>query len=301
MTSPDRLATGDLFVDLSHRTKLRIGGADRVRFVNGQITNDVRKATDLCAIEACVLNAKGRMDAHVFVRADDACFYVDAAAELRSVLQPRLERYIIADDVTIEDATEQFALFHVLSATAPQLANSAPVVSSRRFADAGWDVWANSEDHEVMATELRRQLRFCDDACAEILRIEQGIARWGHELTNEIVPPEANLEERAIDYGKGCYIGQETISRMKMSGQRNKALSALVSTNDDALASGMRLRADNDKEVGSVTSAAFSSRLGRQIALGYVKRGFNACGTRLRAFDAADVAVDVEIVDLPFR
>ncbi len=65
---------------------------------------------------------------------------------------------------------------------------------------------------------------FCDEEAAETLRIERGLPRWGHELTGEIIPTEANLEASAIDYAKGCYIGQEVISRIKMSGQTNKRL-----------------------------------------------------------------------------
>jgi Predicted aminomethyltransferase related to GcvT len=86
------------FLDLSGRTKLRITGNDRLRFLNGQITNDVRKATETKAIEACVLNAKGKINAHIFVSAAPDCFFVDAAPELRETLVTRLERYVIADD-----------------------------------------------------------------------------------------------------------------------------------------------------------------------------------------------------------
>src|SRR5438105_8630875 len=94
-----------LFFDLSPRVKLRVTGADCVRFLNGQITNDIRKATATKAIEACVLNAKGKMDAHLFVHQDNGSFLIDADEALRPVLQPRLERYVIADDITIEDVT----------------------------------------------------------------------------------------------------------------------------------------------------------------------------------------------------
>ncbi len=117
------------------------------------------------------------------------------------------------------------------------------------------------------------QLPTCDDDCAEVLRIERGIPRWGRELTNEIIPAEANLEASAIDYAKGCYIGQEVISRMKMSGQTNKRMCGLVPIAGSAIAAGMRLVSDG-KDVGWLTSVARSQRLGRTIALGFVKRGF---------------------------
>jgi folate-binding Fe-S cluster repair protein YgfZ len=89
------------FLDFSERTKLRVTGNDRLRFLNGQITNDVRKAGEAVAVEACVLNAKGKMNAHIFVSTAPDCFWVDAARDLREALPVRLERYVIAADVQI--------------------------------------------------------------------------------------------------------------------------------------------------------------------------------------------------------
>jgi folate-binding protein YgfZ len=148
--------------------------------------------------------------------------------------------------------------------------------------------------------------RFFDAASAEIFRIEYGIPCWGCELTEEIIPIEANLEERTVDYEKGCYIGQEVISRIKMSGQTNKRLCGLISLHDAALLPGMKLAraSDKSKEAGWITSAARSERLGKEIALGYVKRGFNTPGANLDAFASKDsgvaVATPVELVPLPF-
>src|SRR5436305_4552591 len=103
------------FRDLSARAKLRVTGADRVRFLNGQTTNDVRKASQERVQESCVLNAKGFFDAHLFLFAAPEAIYVDADEALRQSLPARLERYIISDDVILEDITERFALFHLLS------------------------------------------------------------------------------------------------------------------------------------------------------------------------------------------
>ena len=290
--------------DLSARIKLRVSGTDRLRFLNGQLTNDVRKASESNTIEGCILNAKGKMDAHVFLRADADCFLIDADVELRESLQSRLERYIIADDVQIEDVTDQLSILHVLTSERPA-ATDCRIVPANRFALAGWDIWIAAERHDEFGQQLSDQFRFCDCDCAEIFRIERGIPRWGRELTPEIIPIEANLEERCIDYEKGCYIGQETISRMKMSGQRNKKLCGLVPVPDAPLFAGMRLfaAADPSKEAGWITSAEQSSRLGKNIALGYVKRGFNATGSRLEAIVPQSPAkhFQVEIVDLPFK
>jgi tRNA-modifying protein YgfZ len=296
-----------IFLDLSERAKFRITGADRLRFLNGQITNDLRKASETSAIEACILNAKGKTDAHIFVFASGESFLVDAAADLRETLKVRLERYVIADDVQIEDVTDQFSLFHALSRQAPAL-ESGRVVSVRRFAEPGWDIWIDTAQHGALLHELSLRWTLCDFDAAEIMRIEQGIPRWGRELTEEIIPIEANLEQRTIDYQKGCYIGQEVISRMKLSGQTNKRLCGLTSMDDIPLQPGMKLVAPSapEKEIGWITSATRSETIGKEIALGYVKRGFNSARTKLAAVTAgnsvseAPQSIRVEVASLPF-
>src|SRR2546423_11403952 len=95
-----------VFFDLCARAKFRITGTDRFRFLNGQITNDLRRASETAAIEACVLNAKGKLDAHIFIAVVGESFLIDAEPELRETLRARLERYVIADDVQIEDVTD---------------------------------------------------------------------------------------------------------------------------------------------------------------------------------------------------
>lgn len=291
------------FLDLSARAKFRLTGTDRFRFLNGQITNDLRKTTETVAIEACVLNAKGKMNGHLFVSQEGESFSVDAQAELRETLRTRLERYIIADDVQIEDVTDQFSLFHVLSEKSPT-AEHARSVSVRRFAGQGWDIWSDAARHDAVWQQLSSAFAFLDSSAAEAMRIEQGIPRWGRELTEEIIPVEANLEQRTIDYEKGCYIGQEVISRIKMSGQTNKRLCGLISLDNVPFQLGLKLAAPSaaGREVGWTTSATRSERIGKDIALGYVKRGFNTSGTKLDAFSAENFAkrIPVEVVPLPF-
>ncbi|HYJ04010.1 MAG TPA: glycine cleavage T C-terminal barrel domain-containing protein [Chthoniobacterales bacterium] len=293
------------FFDCSDRVKLRLTGVDASRFLNGQVTNDLRKANGASAIQASVLNAKGKLSAHVFISAEEGAFLLDADPELREELPARLERYIIADDVQIEDVTESFSIFHVTGETAPTVPLPARNIAANRFGCPGWDLWIDPSERERLRQMLAADFAFCDDACAEVFRIEQGIPRWGRELTDEIIPVEANLEPTSIDYFKGCYIGQEVVSRMKMSGQTNKRLCGLVSLSGAPLQAGMRLRAEGDagKDAGWITSATRSARLEKEIALGYVKRGFNSNGTRLQAVhpeQAGQTGISVEVVPIPF-
>ena len=292
----------DFFLDLSARAKLRVSGADRFRFINGQITNDLREANETAAIEACVLNSKGKLNAQIFIAALGEAFLIDADPELREMLRARLERYVIADDVQIEDVTDEFSLFHVFTED-PLALESDRIVSARRFATTGWDIWSDPARHEAVRRELASAYLFIDSAAADVMRIEQGLPRWGRELTDEIIPIEANLEQRTIDYQKGCYIGQEVISRIKMSGQTNKRLCGLISLNNTPLQPGMKLVAPSasGKEAGWITSATRSPRLGKEIALGYVKRGFNNPATNLEALSLDPARpIPVEVVSLPF-
>ena len=284
------------FFDCSRRVKLRVTGADAPRFLNGQITNDLRKATATSAIPASILNAKGKLSAHVFVSMDDdRAFLLDADSELREELPARLERYIIADDVQVEDVTDQFSILHFLDER-PADATSSRTVTSERFGSPGWDFWGARIPESELREPFAERFFFCDDGCAETFRIERGVPRWGRELTNEIIPVEANLEASSIDYEKGCYIGQEVISRMKMSGQTNKRLCGLMSISGAPLTPDIRLTSETEpgKDAGWITSATNSDRLG-EIALGYVKRGFNETGTRLLAGE-----VPVQVAPLPF-
>src|SRR5438270_2555648 len=94
------------FFDLSGRVRLRVTGPDCFRYLNGQITNDLRKATPTTALQASILTAKGKLSGHVFVTAEeDGAFLLDADQEQRETLPARLERYVIADNVEIEDVT----------------------------------------------------------------------------------------------------------------------------------------------------------------------------------------------------
>ena len=294
------------FFDLSSRVKLRVTGADALRFLNGQISNDLRKATANSAIQASVLSAKGKLNANVFISAEADSFVLDADPEVREELPARIERYIIADDVQIEDVTDRFAIFHITGETTPIPFQLARTLTANRFGCAGRDIWFERAESERLREQLSATFVFCDEECAEVFRIERGIPRWGRELTDQIIPTEANLEATSIDYSKGCYIGQEVISRIKMSGQTNKRLCGFLSTSNAPLQAGMRLISSEDdgKEIGWITSAARSPRLEKEIALGYVKRGFNSVGSRLLALpsenSASSGSVPVQIVEVPF-
>jgi folate-binding protein YgfZ len=139
----------------------------------------------------------------------------------------------------------------------------------------------------------------------ELIRIEHGVPRWGRELDEGTLPPEAGLDRTHIDFHKGCYIGQEVISRLKSVGHVNRELRGFVSTDGVPLAAGSRIfsAADPARDLGRLTSAAFSFALDRHIALGYLRR--DAAGGEFLAAvpgapDSIGPPVRIAVHPLPF-
>jgi folate-binding protein YgfZ len=306
-----------MLLDLTERAKFKVTGEDRLRFLNGQLTNDLIGLRPGSTLYACALTARGKLCADLFVTSTAEAFYLDTALILQSYLLARLERYIIADDVSIEDVTSEFGLFHFLHRDVEELLKdssglntvfaslakgSSPVFESEsnRFASPGVDRWFPLSSKSLILETLKERPMAPDRA--ENLRIERGIAAWGNELSEDVIPNEAGLQDRAISYTKGCYLGQEVISRIKSVGHVNRHLRGLVPVGDILLERGDKLISDAEsmKQVGSITSVGKSEKSGWPIALGYVKRGLDKPGTALQLSRNNTLLGSVEVRGLPF-
>ena len=276
--------------DLSDRLLLRFTGADRVRYLNGQVTADVRKLAPGAALPACVTTAKGRLCGEVFIHSDGDALLVDADAVLRVTLPARFERYIIADDVMLEELSGNLRLIHVVGSAS----------HSNRFGTPGLDLFIAPERFEETWAQLAADRVGLEEPLRELLRIEAGIPRWGRELGEDTLPPEAGLDRTHIDYHKGCYIGQEVISRLKSVGHVNRALTGF--TGDRALTPGTALfsKESGDRAIGTLTSAAWSFALEKHIALGYLKRGSPTRDLIARPADSNGAEAVVAAHPLPF-
>lgn len=222
------------WIDLTpERLRFRITGADRVRYLNGQVTHDVRKTSPAKALPACLCHAKGRIEAEVFVTRDsaDESLLVDGPAELGDFLHARLEKYLVSDDCEIVDITAESRLWHV----AWPLSTSQPPEAFReslRLGVPGLDVW---QIGGAPAIEPGPPL---DEATRERLRIRHGVPRWGRELlAGEVFPAEAGLDKWAVDFHKGCYVGQEVVSRIQSAGKVNRRLCLLAGDGASAIPS----------------------------------------------------------------
>jgi folate-binding protein YgfZ len=243
---------------------LEFRGPDAVRYLNGQLTQDVRRVMDgKISLPSCVTDAKGKLQFRVSVTArDGGALWVTGPENSAEELKARLTRYLIADDVEVADLSEKFVLIHFIG-TLPEPPAGVMARLSHRYGVEGTDWWIPS-DQEI---ELPAHTRMTAEA-REALRIENGIPAWGSELTEGILPPEAALENSDISYNKGCYIGQEVISRIKSAGKVNKRLTWFVFDADVPVTPGPL-----ENGAGEVTSVSPIPTGGIRHALGYVKRG----------------------------
>jgi tRNA-modifying protein YgfZ len=248
-------------IDLGTPALLEFRGPDAVRFLNGQITQDVRRvAGGKISLSSCVTDAKGKLQFRVTVtEAPDGALWIAGLAGQAEELEARLTRYLIADDVEVADLTRTCTLSH-FTCLMPEPPPGVIARESNRYGIAGTDWW-------IPSGQAIDQPLLAEDEL-EALRIANGIPAWGRELLEGMLPPEALLEETDISYHKGCYVGQEVISRIKSAGKVNKRLTRFIF---DALAPVVPGPLENS--AGEVTSVSPLATGGRRHALGYVKRG----------------------------
>lgn len=286
-------------VDLSSRAKWRLSGTDRVRYLNGQVTQDVRATTSDKALHACVTNAKGRIEGDIFIHADADSLLFDAQAGLRESLGARLERYIIADDAVLEDVTDQWRLWHCIKATpgtSGEPGNPFVWLKNNRFGLEGFDLWIPADFPSPCLAPL---IQLSAEE-AETLRILQGVPTWPQELNTEVFPPEAGLESTAMSFTKGCYIGQEILSRIKTTGKMPHILAMWEAAEGDPslLVPGVIL--GQDREIGKITSATRHPVSGHRVGLAYIRQGSASLDSRLPVGSGlSSIVTHVKISALP--
>lgn len=269
------------------RSRFRVSGTDRTRYLNSQLSNDLRKATPGTALPCCLLTPKGKMCALVWVFEGENTWIIDADHKVRTILQNRLGRYIVTDDVEIEDISESGTLFHIFGPAVSHLV-SIEGIRNFRLSSPGLDIWISKNETAIFYKKLiERNIPETSSQFYELLRIEQGIPAWGAEIGEDTLPAEAGLDQIAIDFSKGCYVGQEVVSRIRSVGRVNRQLAGFIAENNTSVLSpGLKIFDSNSKAlVGVLTSTAFHSELSRTIALGYLKTGIASTTGLLLAID----------------
>ena len=313
-------------VDLSFRGCLAVLGDDRVKFINGQVTNEVAGLKPGEGCYAALVNAKAKMQADLHVYRLDDELILDFEPGLLEAVTQRLESHLIADQVELIDASPHFGL---LSLQGPKTADALAalglalpgepfahaksplndlgevyLMNNDRYGTAGCDLYIPTVSLAKAAERLAKAVaeqggRLAGWQATEVARVEAGIPRFGIDMGNNTLPPEAGLDTRAISYTKGCYIGQEIIARIRTYGRVNRTL---VGYRPDAnlaktATTGTKLTDDSGKTLGTLTSIVNSPKFGL-IALGMAKRGSEFPGRQLTALEPA--TGQATVTKLPF-
>ena len=262
-------------VDRSERGKLALAGTEAKAFLHGQVTNDIEGLTPGRGCYAAFLTHKGKMlgDLRVLDVGDE--LLLDCERVALAPLFNMIRRYKLGRDVELHKRTLETALLSVLGPDAPPVGadehdNVRAQLGGRRVllvrTDAGTDVFCAAEDRDA----VRATLPFpeASEEEAEVLRVESGRPRYGVDLDDTVIPEEAGLNERAVSFSKGCYVGQETVARLHYRGRPNRRLRGLRLS--APVPSGTELRL-GEKVVGRVGSSVVSPTLG-PIALALVRR-----------------------------
>jgi folate-binding protein YgfZ len=302
-----RTAAG--IVDRSDRAWVVVSGTDRRSYLHGLLTNDIAALQAGQGCYAAYLTPQGRMIADLWVYELGDVLLLSMAGDVKPTVLAKLDQFIFTEDVQLGDVSETFTATAVVGPRAAEVvagAIGAPVgllaglaehgnaridfqghpaivLSTTDSGENGFDVLVAAEQ----VARLRELLRGSgavevDAAAAEALRIEAGVPRFHRDMDEETIPLEAGIEPRAISMTKGCYVGQEVIIRVLHRGHGRVArrLVGLTLEGSSAPPAGAPVHAEG-KDVGAVTSSAWSPALEKPIALAYVHRDHVAAGTRV--------------------
>ncbi len=317
-------------IDLSSRGRIAIGGLEAVQFLNGLITNDMKKLLEDTWMPAVFPNVQGRLVASVRVlrlkdiaseKATCPSYLIDTEAATHDSVLKVLQRFTLAGDFRVNDITHETAQFTVQGKNADEAVRSVIGEGLTDLAEDGamkifWngrEITALRTTHAtpgfdliVPADAARELWQALIDAGAipvgeevfEVLRIEAGIPRYGVDMDENNVVTETNLDD-SVSYTKGCYIGQEIIARIKYRGHVAKKLIGLSFADKVDVSPGDLIKSSDDKDIGRITSVAYSPQLKRTIALVYVKYDYLAAGTPVKVIHDGN-EVTANVTELPF-
>src|ERR1700676_1052779 len=287
MTGYEALRNGAAWLDLSARGKIKLTGEDRARLLHAMTTNHIQQLTPGTGCYAFFLNDKGRIlsDANILCRPDH--FLLDLEPEAREKIYQHLDHFIIADDVTLEDATPQLATIAVegpkaaevlqqAGAPIPETEYSTIEWGSRVVArlnstgSLGFFIFVPVAEKSDLVAQIEAAGAVAADAEAfRVVRLEHGKARYGEDIGERFLAQEAN-QPRALHFSTGCYLGQEIVERVRSRGQIHRVLTPLVLDTKVPPEAGTKLQT-GDTDVAEITSAAYSPALDKVVALAYVR------------------------------
>jgi folate-binding protein YgfZ len=290
-------------VDRSERGKLALSGAEAKEFLQGQVSNDIERLVPGSGCYAAFLTPKGKMLGDLRVLDTGSELLLDTERVALQELFNMIRRFSIGFDVELHKRTVESGLLSLIGPGAGELVSGLPSeehahrlvslggVSARAIrTDVGIDLLCDAGDIEAL--KAAAGVPEVSEEVAECVRIERGRPRYGIDLDDSVIPQEAGLNERAVSFTKGCYVGQETVARLFYRGKPNRQLRGLrLSAKASA---GDRLDADG-RDVGQITSVTCSPTFG-SIGLALVRREA-PLGTTVKVGDGG---VTAAVVELPF-
>ncbi|HYE32390.1 MAG TPA: glycine cleavage T C-terminal barrel domain-containing protein [Methylomirabilota bacterium] len=313
-------------LDLSYRSRLVLLGADRASFLNGQVTNNIKALKPLEGVYAALVTAKAKIQSDLNIYALKDELLLDFEPGLIATVRERLERYIVADDVQIVEVAPHYDMLSVqgprsaeviqalgwqppakpmsVSAEEDPTLGQVYIINRARAGSQGFDLFTPTAATSAILDKAITAARQKSGTLAgwnalETARIRAGIPRYGQDMTEANLAPEGGIEPVAISYNKGCYIGQEIISRLKAFGQLAKGLRRLeVAESGTKPELGAPLLKEG-KEVGRLTSIAPAKSGRGHAALGYVRKEHWDAGSELHLGDGSN-APRVKVIGLPF-
>ena len=318
------LLTSTAVASLDDTGWIRVTGNDRVRWLNGMVSNFVQQ---LAPGEGCynfVLNAQGRILGDLTAFAEPASFLLETSREQLPALVAHLDRFIIMDDVELADLSEQrrgillagpqaTSILQTLGlATPPDLhlqaatwnGASIEAVHAHSPVVPRFELWSDQDTLQQLVQRVTAAGATPVSAEAlERLRILEGTPLYGTDIRNSETAkdlPQETAQTRALHFSKGCYLGQEIVARMHARQQVAKQIVGWKLENDALPMAGAKLFDDKGNEIGGVTSSTLSPILSDvAIGLGYVKRPFIAAGTKIRV-PAEGAVREATVSELPF-
>jgi tRNA-modifying protein YgfZ len=295
-------------VDRPGLAAIAVSGAEAADYLQGQLTNDVEAIAPGEGRYAALLDRKGHLQGDLRVlRTGETEYLLLGEAEAGPAVSRHLATYKIGRDVEVTDRGGELGLTSVIGPRAAELTGAEDLTSEHAHrelplgsatcvavaTDLGVDLLASRADLEAArAVLLEAGAERAGEAAAEVLRVESGRPRFGRDMGEATMPAEAGIVERAVDFEKGCYIGQEPVARLHYKGRPNRVLRGLTLAAPAEAGAVLTL---GEKEVGRIGTPCVSPALG-PIALAVVRR-------EAGPGDALEVAGagTAEVVELPFR
>lgn len=271
MTGYEALRQSAAWIDLSARGRIRAAGDDRKRLLHAMCTNHVEQMQPGDSLYAFFLNAQGRILADAWILCAEDHLLLDTEPETRGTLFGHLDRYIIADDVTLEDLTEATAEIAVEGPLAERAPRRGAVIRASATGQPGWRMIVPAAERDALTEQLRAA--GIVEATAEearTVRIENGVPRYGEDITGAHLVHETR-QLHAVHFNKGCYLGQEIVERVRARGQVHRMLYPIRIAAQTPPAAGEKVLSAGE-ECGFVTSAAWSPAQGCVRALAYLRK-----------------------------